>query len=104
MKEKVEKSTIADESGTVDHVTERNELLEPVAEGLSKDFQGISIPAVLGRLTAHEQVGHDYSYPYAYFEYKSSESGFHFPITPNKASEWACIIASAMSLSHQPYR
>jgi hypothetical protein len=67
MKEKVEKSTIADESGTIDHVTERNELLEPVAEGHSKDFQGISIPAVLGRLTVHEQAGHDYSYPYAYF-------------------------------------
>jgi hypothetical protein len=28
--------------------------------------------------------GHDYSYPYAYFEYNFSKSGFHFPITPNK--------------------
>ena len=27
--------------------------------------------------------GHDYSYPYAYFEYNFSKSGFHFPITPN---------------------
>jgi Alginate export len=28
--------------------------------------------------------GHDYSYPYAYFEYNFSKSGFHFPIMPNK--------------------
>jgi Alginate export len=28
--------------------------------------------------------GHDYSYPYAYFEYNFSKSGFHFPVTPNK--------------------
>jgi hypothetical protein len=28
--------------------------------------------------------GHDYSYPYAYFEYNFSKSGFHFPITPNR--------------------
>jgi hypothetical protein len=25
--------------------------------------------------------GHDYSYPYAYFEYNFSKSGFHFPVT-----------------------
>jgi Alginate export len=28
--------------------------------------------------------GYEYSYPYAYFEYNLSKSGFHFPITPNK--------------------
>ena len=28
--------------------------------------------------------GHDYSYPYAYFEYNLSKSGFHLPITPNR--------------------
>ncbi len=28
--------------------------------------------------------GHDYSYPYAYFEYNFSKSGFHSPITPNR--------------------
>ena len=27
--------------------------------------------------------GHDYSYPYAYFEYNFSKTGFHFPVTPN---------------------
>ena len=27
--------------------------------------------------------GRDYSYPYAYFEYNFSKSGFHFPLTPN---------------------
>jgi len=27
---------------------------------------------------------HDYSYPYAYFEYNLSKSGFHLPITPNR--------------------
>jgi hypothetical protein len=28
--------------------------------------------------------GSDYSYPYAYFQYNFSRSGFHYPITPNK--------------------
>ena len=28
--------------------------------------------------------GHDYSYPYAYFQYNFSKSNFHFPITPNR--------------------
>jgi hypothetical protein len=28
--------------------------------------------------------GRDYSYPYAYFEYNFSKSGFHLPITPNR--------------------
>jgi hypothetical protein len=30
--------------------------------------------------------GHDYSYPYAYFEYNFSKSGFHFPVTPNRTN------------------
>jgi hypothetical protein len=29
--------------------------------------------------------GHDYSYPYAYFQYNFSKSGFHYPITGNKS-------------------
>jgi hypothetical protein len=28
--------------------------------------------------------GHDYSYPYAYFEYDFSKSGFHFPVRTNQ--------------------
>jgi Alginate export len=28
--------------------------------------------------------GQNYSYPYAYFEYNFSKSGFHFPVTPNR--------------------
>ena len=28
--------------------------------------------------------GHDFGYPYAYFQYNFSKSGFHFPVTPNK--------------------
>jgi hypothetical protein len=28
--------------------------------------------------------GHDYSYPYAYFEYNFSKSGFHFPVKTNQ--------------------
>jgi hypothetical protein len=28
--------------------------------------------------------GHDYSYPYVYFQYNLSKSGSHFPVTPNK--------------------
>ena len=28
--------------------------------------------------------GHDYQYPYAYFQYNFSRSGFHYPVTPNK--------------------
>jgi len=29
--------------------------------------------------------GHDYSYPFAYFQYNFSESGFHYPVSPNKS-------------------
>jgi hypothetical protein len=28
--------------------------------------------------------GHDYSYPFAYFEYNFSKSGFHFPVKSNQ--------------------
>jgi hypothetical protein len=28
--------------------------------------------------------GRDYSFPYLYFQYNFSKSGFHFPVTPNK--------------------
>jgi hypothetical protein len=28
--------------------------------------------------------GHDYSYPYAYFQYDFSKPGFHYPVGPNK--------------------
>ena len=38
MKEKVEKTTMAGESGPVDQVTESRELPKPLAEGFSKDF------------------------------------------------------------------
>jgi alginate export protein len=37
-----------------------------------------------GQLLSTTTRGHDYGYPYAYFEYNFSKSGFHFPITPNK--------------------
>jgi hypothetical protein len=37
-----------------------------------------------GQFLTQTTPGHDYSYPYAYFEYNFSKSGFHFPITPNK--------------------
>ena len=37
-----------------------------------------------GQFLKTATLGHDYSYPYAYFEYDFSKSGFHFPITPNK--------------------
>jgi hypothetical protein len=29
-------------------------------------------------------LGHDYGYPYAYFQYNFSKSGFHVPVTPSK--------------------
>ena len=28
--------------------------------------------------------GHDYSYPYAYFQYNFSKSGFHYPVSSHK--------------------
>lgn len=31
--------------------------------------------------------GQVYSYPYAYFEYNFSESGFHFPVRTNKPNQ-----------------
>jgi hypothetical protein len=37
-----------------------------------------------GQFLKQTTPGHDYGYPYAYFEYNFSKSGFHFPITPNK--------------------
>ena len=45
MKEKVEKTTIAGESGPVDQVTESREFPKPRAEGLSKDFFSSSTTA-----------------------------------------------------------
>ena len=38
----------------------------------------------VGQFLNQTTSGHDYSYPYAYFEYNFSKSGFHFPVTPNK--------------------
>jgi Alginate export len=37
-----------------------------------------------GRFLKTTTPGRDYSYPYAYFEYNFSRSGFHFPLTPKK--------------------
>ena len=37
-----------------------------------------------GRFLETTTRGHDYNYPYAYFQYNFSESGFHYPVTPNK--------------------
>ncbi len=33
-------------------------------------------------------AGHDYQYPYAYFQYNFTKSGFHFPITINQPNYW----------------
>ena len=51
--------------------------------------KGLSFGFGYGRLFAGQFLkqttpGHDYGYPYAYFEYNFSKSGLHFPITPNK--------------------
>jgi len=51
--------------------------------------KGLNVGFGYGRMFAGQFLnqttpGHDYSYPYAYFEYNFSKSGFHFPITPNK--------------------
>jgi len=50
--------------------------------------KGLSFGFGYGRMFAGQFLqtttrGHDYSYPYAYFEYNFSKSGFHFPVTPN---------------------
>lgn len=37
-----------------------------------------------GQFLRTTTAGHDYGYPYAYFEYNFSRSGFHFPITRNR--------------------
>jgi Alginate export len=50
-------------------------------EGLSFGFGYARLFA--GQFLKSTTPGHDYSYPYAYFEYNFSKSGFHFPITPN---------------------
>jgi hypothetical protein len=51
--------------------------------------KGLNVGFGYGRMFAGQFLnqttpGHDYSYPYAYFEYNFSKSGFHFPITPNR--------------------
>jgi len=51
--------------------------------------KGLNFGFGYGRMFAEQFLnqttpGHDYSYPYAYFEYNFSKSGFHFPVTPNK--------------------
>lgn len=51
--------------------------------------KGLNFGFGYGRLFAGQFLdqttqGHDYGYPYAYFEYNFSKSGFHFPLTPNK--------------------
>ena len=37
-----------------------------------------------GQFLSTTTRGQDYGYPYAYFEYNFSKSGFHFPIMPNR--------------------
>jgi hypothetical protein len=54
--------------------------------------QGLSFGFGYARLFAGQFLksttpGRDYSYPYAYFEYNFSKSGFHFPITPNTKNQ-----------------
>jgi Alginate export len=53
-----------------------------LTEGLNFGFGYARLFA--GQFLRTTTPGHDYSYPYAYFEYNFSKSGFHFPITPNK--------------------
>jgi hypothetical protein len=53
-----------------------------LTEGLSFGFGYAHMFA--GQFLKTATPGHDYSYPYAYFEYNFSRSDFHFPITPNK--------------------
>ena len=53
-----------------------------VNKGLSFGFGYARMFA--GQFLQTTTPGHDYSYPYAYFEYNFSKSGFHFPVTPNK--------------------
>ena len=38
-----------------------------------------------GQFLKTTTAGHDYSYPFAYFQYNFSESGFHYPVSPNKS-------------------
>jgi Alginate export len=33
-------------------------------------------------------AGHDYQYPYAYFQYNFTKSGFHFPVSTNQPDYW----------------
>jgi hypothetical protein len=51
--------------------------------------KGLNFGFGYGRLFAGQFLstttrGQDYGYPYAYFEYNFSKSGFHLPITPNR--------------------
>ena len=38
----------------------------------------------VGQFLKTTTPGHDYGYPFAYFQYNFSKSGYHYPLTPNK--------------------
>jgi len=75
---------VAAHPGASRHIGNELDLLAEYAvnKGLSFGFgYGRMFP---GQFLETATRGHDYSYPYAYFEYNFSKSGFHLPITPNK--------------------
>jgi Alginate export len=41
-------------------------------------------PLFAGQFLRTTTPGHDYGYPFAYFQYNFSKSGFHYPVSGNK--------------------
>jgi hypothetical protein len=75
---------VAARSGASRHVGNEFDMVAEyeVNKGLNVGFGYARMFA--GQFLNQTTPGHDYSYPYAYFQYNFSKSGFHFPITPNK--------------------
>jgi alginate export protein len=76
--------TVAAHPGASRHVGNELDLV-----GEYEVNKGLNFGFGYGRMFAGQFLnqttpGHDYGYPYAYFEYNFTKSGFHFPITPNR--------------------
>jgi hypothetical protein len=70
--------------GTSRHIGNELDLVAEyqLNKGLSFGFGYARLFA--GQFLKTTMPGHDYSYPYAYFEYNFSKSGFHFPVRTNQ--------------------
>ncbi|MDB6043136.1 MAG: hypothetical protein JWM63_1687 [Gammaproteobacteria bacterium] len=70
--------------GASPHIGNELDLVAEYQWGLGLNFGFGYARLFAGNFLKTATPGHDYSYPYAYFQYNFSKSGAHFPVTPNK--------------------